>query len=492
MKFRIAQTLSGAGIVLLAAFIFSGCPKPPLAPEKPSGSLLGYKNVVYTCSTRTTDPAGSQVAYQFDWGDGSQSQWSDWVDGGVVYADTHTYTTAGSMEIKVRAKNSKGRVSGWSEPLIIEISPGEGEVRWRFTYTDPESPEDSADFSNHIFSIGPEGNIYIPASDIPALLCRNTNGNRRWEFIPESEGELSIGATIAEDGTIYIGTEEGNLYALTPTGQKKWQATFRSGITALPALGADGTIFIQTENDSVFAINPEDGSRKWVFYAGGGEHSPVIGPDGTVFVSQDDTLYALSPSDGQIKWRYGMRQAVAAPPAIDTRSSVIYVTDEDGWLASVNLADGMENWAVRFVGELSAPVVGSDGTIYITLTGTLLSLSPGNGDINWQFIPPLTGDASTPAVSNTGVIYFLCVGLTDNQGDRDSLYAVNSDGTRRWAAGLGIGTPGEFISAPKIDDAGYIYIGDGTRAWCVVGYGGPANSSWPMFGADIKNSGRAR
>ncbi|MGQ9677916.1 MAG: outer membrane protein assembly factor BamB family protein [bacterium] len=491
MKFNLSKLWLSTGIMLLTSFIVSGCPKPPMVPEKPNGSVLGYKNVAFTCSTRTTDPSGDKVAYQFDWGDGSQSGWSGWFDGNVFCADTHTYTVAASYEIRARAKNSRGRVSGWSEPLIVEISPGEGEVRWRFTYTDTEQPEDSADFSNHIFSIGPEGNVYIPAGDIPALMCRNPIGNRRWEFIPEDDDELSIGATIAPDGTIYFGTEDGNLYALNPNGVKKWKVTFRSGITSVPALGADGTIYIQTENDSAFALNPENGSKKWSFYAGGGEHSPVVGPDGTIFVAQDDTLFALDPATGQAKWRYGMRQAIGNTPAIDTRRSVVYVVDEDGWLASVNLSDGRENWSVRFVGELSAPVIGEDGTIYITLSGTLLSLIPENGDIRWQFIPPMMGDASTPAVTNGGVIYFLCVGLTDQGEERDSLYAVNSDGNRRWAAGLGIGTPAEFISAPKIDDAGYVYIGDGTRAWCVVGFGGPANSSWPMFGADIRNSHRA-
>lgn len=492
MKFKLPESRLSTGIVLLAALIISGCPKPPFVPEKPSGPALGYKNVVLTCSTRTTDPSGGKVAYQFDWGDGSQSGWSDWFDGNVFSADTHTYTVPGSVEIKSRAKNSRGRVSGWSEPLIVEISPGEGEVRWRFTYTDPEAPEDSADFSNHIFSIGPGGNVYIPAGDIPALMCRNPNGTRRWEFIPDEEDEPATGATIAPDGTIYLGTEDGNLYALNPNGRKIWKVTFRSGIVALPALGSDGTIYLQTENDSVFALNPTDGSKKWPFYAGGSENSPAVGPDNTIFVSQDDTLFALDPTNGQIKWRYGMRQEIATPPVIDTRRSVVYIVDDDGWLASVNLADGSEKWEVRYIGELSPPVIGEDGTIYLTLSGTLLSLSPENGDLNWQFIPPMQGDASPPAVTNTGVVYFLCVGLTDQEGDRDSLYAVNSDGNRRWAAGLGSGTPGDIISAPKIDDAGYIYIGDGTRAWCVVGFGAPANSSWPMFGADIRNSGRAQ
>ncbi len=478
-------------VAILFVGLFSGCPKPPLTPEKPAGPAIGYKNVVLACTTQTTDPAGGQVAYQFDWGDGTRSEWSGWVDGGVAFADTHTYTTSGTMEVRARAKNTRGRVSGWSEPLVIEVSPGEGEVRWRFGLPDPESPEDSADFSAAIFSIGPEGQIYIPAADVPALLCRNQQGARRWEFFSPEEDDFGFGATIADDGTVYIGTETGTLFALTPSGTTKWSATFSSGIFALPALGLDGTIYIQTENDTFFALDLQNGARKWSFYRGGGERCPVVGTDGTVFVSQDDSLYALDPADGSVKWAYGMRQAIVGSPAIDVARGVLYVVDDDGWLACVNLSDGAQRWSVQVGNEVSAGVIDEDGTVYLTSNGTLIAVNPEQGNIEWQFVPPLSGDASVPAVSAEGVIYFLVIGLFD-QGQVDSLYAVNRDGTRRWAVGLGVGLPGDFISAPKIDDVGYVYVGNGTRAWCIVGRGGPAQSSWPMFGGDIRNSGRAR
>ncbi len=487
MKFKRALAVLPLLLAGLYPIFFSGCPRPPLVPEKPRGPAVGYKNVVLACTTSTTDPAGGRVAFQFDWGDNTRSEWSDWVDGGVAYADTHTYTTSGTMAVMARAKNTRGKISGWSEPLEIEITPGEGGVRWRFGFHDPESPEDSADFTGHAFSIGPDGQIYIPAGEIPALMCRNNRGMRRWEFIEPDYDEFGFAAAIGDDGTIYIGTEGGNFYALNPNGTVKAVIRFYSGVMAPPAIGADGTIYIQTENDTVFALDPQNLTRKWFFYAGGGTQPPVVGGDGVVFISQDDTIFALDPGNGQPKWRYGMRQSVVTAPAVDLSRNVIYVGDDDGWLVAVDINDGTRKWETWVGGEISSPVIGADGTVYLTASGALAAINPENGNEFWRFVPPLNGDASPPAVSAEGNVYFLVVG-----GEQDTLYAVNSDGSRRWATGLGAGITGDFISAPKIDAEGYVYVGDGTLAFCIVGKGGPAPSSWPMYGGDIRNSGRAR
>ncbi|MEO0004794.1 MAG: PQQ-binding-like beta-propeller repeat protein [candidate division WOR-3 bacterium] len=491
MKHSAGITSRLAAFTFICLFFLLGCPKPPLVPETPRGPTVGFKDVTLACTTSTTDPGGSEVSFQFDWGDNTRTEWSDWVAGGFAYVDTHTYTQTGEMKVRARAKNRKGRVSGWSQELTITISPGEGGVFWKFGYPDPEDPEDSADFTAHTFGIGPEGQIYIGSGEIPALLCRKANGARRWEFIDVDEDEFAIAPTIGEDGTIYVGTEGGRFYALNPSGTIKWQKTFSAGIITPAALGG-GTIFLQTEDDSVFAIDAVTGERKWGFYAGGGIQAPVIGPDGTVFVSQEDTLFALDPGSGGVKWRYGMKGTVTVSPAIDVTRGALYVVDEDGWFVSLNLTDGSLNWETNVGSTPSFPVIGGDGTIYLTVVSALLALDPQNGGVKWDFIPPLQSeDLSMPAVSSEGIIYFLVIS-SGTTGEVDSLYAVNSDGSRRWATGLRLGSPGDFISAPKIDNSGLIYIGDGTSAFCIVGKGGPAPSSWPMFQGDIRNSGRAR
>jgi outer membrane protein assembly factor BamB len=57
--------------------------------------------------------------------------------------------------------------------------------------------------------------------------------------------------TIGEDGTIYAGTGDGNLYAVNPDGSKKWvfavprdPYSFNVDASNAPAIGVDGTIYV--------------------------------------------------------------------------------------------------------------------------------------------------------------------------------------------------------------------------------------------------------
>lgn len=364
----------------------------------------------------------------------------------------------------------------------------EGDVLWKFFYSDPEDPEELASFSNSIFAIGPNGEIYIPAAEIPALLARNSNGGRRWEFIDPEEDEFAMAAVIGDDGTIYIGTGGEKFYALTTSGTVKCSTRFTSQIVVSPALGADGTVFLQTDDDTLFALDPGTGNRKWSFYAGGGKHPPVIGPDGTVFTPQEESLFALDPNSGSVKWRCGVRQTILSSPAMDVNRGLVYLVDDDGWLTAVKVADGGSKWEMRIGEDLSSAVIDGDGTIYLTAAGRLVAINPDERVEKWEFSLPKEFLLSMPAVSKEGVVYFLAVA----EEKVDSLFAINaSDGTRRWATPLGIGEGGhEWGPAPKIDAEGYIYVGSGNYAWCIMGKGGPAVSSWPMFQGDTRNSGR--
>lgn len=488
--------LTRAALITVAAvfFLFGICGHAPLVPEKPKGPSQGMIGVVLACTTQTTDPKDADVAYQFDWGDGKQSAWSAFMEDGTPFADTHTYSTPGAYEIKARAKNSK-QASGWSEPLAILVSPGEGGVRWRFAFTDPEDPEDSADFSLNTFAIDQGRDAAYVGCEYGAVIARKLDRTLRWEFLNRESDEYLPAPAVGDDGTVYIGCSNDSFYAINPGGTIKWTSFIGEDILATAALGANGTIYVHTTGDSLIALRP-DGTRAWSCLTGGGNSSPVIGPDGTVFVaSQDGGLYAIDPSSGTRKWTYPLSTAqVDASPAIDDSLLAIYVADEDGRLASVNLADGTENWWVRIGENPSSPVIGPDHTVYIGAGGKLLAIDHETGSTVWTYDQPMAfGALSAPAVSSTGSIYFLVtLGKKGFQGDLDSLYAVNSNGTRRWACALGEGYSDVFISSPKLDADGNIYIGSGLAAWCVRGAGGPAASPWPMFQRDARNTGRAQ
>ena len=99
---------------------------------------------------------------------------------------------------------------------------------------------------------------------------------------------------MGEDGTVYVGSQDSNIYALKPDGSLRWKFKTNDMVGSSPAIGEDGTIYIGSSDGYIYAINP-DGTLKWKFKTGGDVYSsPTIGEDGTVYVgSSDGYIYAL-------------------------------------------------------------------------------------------------------------------------------------------------------------------------------------------------------
>ena len=122
-----------------------------------------------------------------------------------------------------------------------------------------------------------------------------------------------------------------------------------------------------------------------------------------------------------------------------------------------------------------------------------MALSPSGTKI-WEFTVEHTHDTlagddvySTPTVGADGLIYF--------GSENERFYALNPDGTLNWKCPLGYGI--NWTSAAILDD-GTLYIGSmhsstgfNGRLWALettsMGY---ADSPWPRFRHDHKNTGR--
>ena len=65
---------------------------------------------------------------------------------------------------------------------------------------------------------------------------------KKWEF--PAVGSVISSPSIESDGTIYVGSGNGNLYAINPDGTKKWEFATGNSIFSSPAIGSDGTIYV--------------------------------------------------------------------------------------------------------------------------------------------------------------------------------------------------------------------------------------------------------
>jgi len=94
----------------------------PLKPSTPDGPTSGKTGQSQTYITSTVDPNGDDVSYGWDWdGDDVVDEWTDFNPSGTPVSTSHTWDADYTGEIKVKAKNSCGYISSWSDPLSVSI-----------------------------------------------------------------------------------------------------------------------------------------------------------------------------------------------------------------------------------------------------------------------------------------------------------------------------------------------------------------------------------
>jgi len=101
----------------------------PYKPNTPDGPANGNIDVEYTYSSFTTDPQEDQIFYLFDWDDGTDSGWLGPYNSGEEAEASHTWSTKGSYSIKVKAKDTDGYESEWSDPLAVSMPRNRGLIK---------------------------------------------------------------------------------------------------------------------------------------------------------------------------------------------------------------------------------------------------------------------------------------------------------------------------------------------------------------------------
>ncbi len=331
-------------------------------------------------------------------------------------------------------------------------------------------------------ALGTDGTVYVGATNSVYALDGAT-GARKWVFEPKEA--VNSSPAIGADGTVYVGASS-NVYGLDgATGAKKWAFQRMGGGGSSPAIAANGTVYALGGYDSVYALDGATGARKWAFGPGGPvSSSPAIGADGTVYVGDSSNVYALDGVTGAEKWEFQVTGGTLSSPAIGADGMVyigIFFWASGGGVYALEEASGTEKWAFPTGGGVAdSPAIGSDGTVFVgSVDGKVYALDGATGAKEWEF---KTGGQvrSAPALGADGTLY---VGSTDGK-----LYALESaTGAKKWAF-----TTGGWVSSPTIGSDGTVYVGswDGKVHAIESGsVGGLADSPWPKFKADVRNTG---
>jgi len=104
--------------------------QPPNTPSVPTGPSSGSPGASYSFTATSTDPDGDQVAFKFGWGDGTESGWTSFVDSGSSATMSHSWSSEGTYQVRVKAKDAYDAESGWSAAhsitiriILLEVDP---------------------------------------------------------------------------------------------------------------------------------------------------------------------------------------------------------------------------------------------------------------------------------------------------------------------------------------------------------------------------------
>jgi len=288
----------------------------------------------------------------------------------------------------------------------------------------------------------------------------------RWTY--RTSGPVDSSPAVA-DGTIYVGSDGGYVYALDAgTGRLLWRQHTDGPVGSRPAV-ANGTVYVGSGGGYVYALDADTGSVRWSKAPGGPIDSPAVVADGTVYVgSNDGYVYALAAGSGSLRWSHKIGR-VNVTASLAVAGGNVYVGCTSGSVLALAAGTGSLRWTYLTGGPVNSSPAVVGGTVYVgSDDGKVYALSAANGHSDWWYLTGTNDDVyPSPAVVG-GTVYI-------GSGDGD-MYALNArDGRLRWAHS----TRGPVDSSPAVvggtvyvaSNDGYVYAldaGNGRLRWAYL------------------------
>jgi len=267
-----------------------------------------------------------------------------------------------------------------------------------------------------------------------------------WQISTETNAG---GPAIGRDGTIYQGTDFGQLLALRPDGTVKWGVAAFSRVSSTPAILLDGRIAFVDEGGTLHVVNA-DGSASWEYATGTAfpspSSSPAIGRDGTIYSGIGKIVYAFHP-DGSVRWTYQLPGTTTGPVSVRP-DGIVYVAA--GRLYAIT-SDGSLLWSTDSLRLGGTPTVGPDRTIYLNSTLPTVYAFNTDGTMKWSYQADTCCAAdvpATPALGDEGTIY-----VGETLAAHGTMLALNPDGTLKWQADFG-----HAPTSPAVDQIGRAHV----------------------------------
>ena len=217
-------------------------------------------------------------------------------------------------------------------------------------------------------------------------------------------------------GTMYVGSDDGNLYAVDIASQRElWRYAAGARIASTPAV-SKGVVYVGSNDRHLHAVDAASGELRWKYETGAEVFSSPAVSNGVVYVGSDDNhLYAFDAETGELRWQYETVDWVSTAPAVG--GGAVYVRSEDGILHAVNAATGEGLWQQGTGREsVSSSPVFTDGVVY------------AGGERRVRGFDAATGEGRFGYGTDGQVVYSPAVanGIVYAGSDDGHLYAVDA------------------------------------------------------------------
>lgn len=216
-----------------------------------------------------------------------------------------------------------------------------------------------------------------------------------WSF--KCEDEIR-GTPLINQGTLYIGCYDNNLYALNAAdGKFQWKYAADGGIVSRP-VASEGNIYFGSEDMRLHAISSRTGKVVWTYFTEGQIHSSPRIAEGHIFIGSDDHgLHAVNLNTGRSIWKFDASDEVRSTPFI--ANEFVFFGDDTGNFYTLDFR-GTPKWNFRAKrGIISSPLVAGQSLFFTSLDNTLYCLDARNGWVIWRFRLG-KGSVSSPALSD--------------------------------------------------------------------------------------------
>jgi outer membrane protein assembly factor BamB len=296
--------------------------------------------------------------------------------------------------------------------------------------------------------------------------------------------------TFDDKGNVISNT--GIIYKFNSKGKQIWSFNNVDGIiNSTPCIG-NNYLYFGCNDGYLYALN-FDGRLQWKYFIGGNgiSSSPTFdSTNNNVYIGSSYGLIAVN-NNGKFLWSYNTSGAITTCPAFVPEYNTIYFTSHNGYLYAVNTIDGSLKWKYLAGDAIqSSPAIGPDGTIYFGCNdGYLYAVQEPdsdstNGILVWKFNNGIITSqiTSSPAVDESGNIYYTCLQNPGMLGLQGKLYIVNPNGTTNNSITISYST----VSSPLLDADNNIFVGSGFN---VYGISKEAVLLWTIeLGGEVQSS----